>query len=498
MSSVTSSPSTVNAYRATTRLLGAFNALVGLALSVATALALNDLAQRRLLSGLWVLIGILAARWTVNLLADEWTNRAARVIRSQWRSQFVGHFRQPQREGSRGRGDLALAVERVSLAPALSVLGTSARVSLLGLAVVFWAAGWLSTLIIVALLALAVPFYRRAGTRSAALESEYQQRRALLESRQLELLHHAPELRALGAVSYGANEIGAISDSEHVIALRAIRVALESSLVTEFLSGVSIGLVAMVVGFALLGGRITLAHALIAVLVTSELFTFVRRFGTEFHRREDAAASLLLLGEARGPTVAPARDSLVRAIDLETTADATALNLDLGPTSRMLVTGPSGSGKTTLLHTLLGWRDPRAGSVARSSSRVGHVSTESALFASSLWDNLTLGADLDEGRVRQVLTELGLTGTRFEDLAAPLLADGRGLSSGERVRIVLARCLLAEPSLLVIDDVAGVLDTSARDAVTLVLERRPQLAIIEATVDTPLLRDATVRIEILP
>jgi len=37
--------------------------------------------------------------------------------------------------------------------------------------------------------------------------------------------------------------------------MRAIRVALESSLVTEFLSGVSIGLVAMVVGFALLGGE---------------------------------------------------------------------------------------------------------------------------------------------------------------------------------------------------------------------------------------------------
>ena len=498
MSSVTSPPSTVHTYRVTTRLLGAFNALVGLGLSVITAFALSDLAHRRLGSGLWQLVGVLAVRWTANFLGDEWTDRAARVIRTQWRSRFVDHFRQPQREGARGRGDLALAVERASLAPALSVLETSARVSMLGLVVVFWAAGWLSTLIIVVLLALAVPFYQRAGTRSAALEDEYQQRRALLESRQLELLHHAPELRALGAVAYGANEIGAISDSEHAIALRAIRVALESSLVTEFLSGVSIGLVAMVVGFALLGGRITLTHALIAVLATSELFTFVRRYGSEFHRREDAASSLDLLSEVRASAETSTSDSLVRAIDLETTASATPLNLDLRPTSRTLVTGPSGSGKTTLLDTLLGWREPRAGTVARTSSRVGHVSAESELFAGSLWDNVTLGADLDEHHVRQLLADLGLSGARFEDLTAPLLADGRGLSSGERVRLVLARCLLADPVLLVIDDVAGVLDGSARDAVTHVLDRHPQLAIIEATVDTPLLHDTLVRIEIHP
>ena len=112
-------------------------------------------------------------------------------------------------------------------------------------------------------------------------------------------MHHTTELRALGAVELGANEIAAISDSEHAMAIRAIRVALESSLVTEFLSGVSIGLVAMVVGFALLGGRVSLEHALIAVLVTGEIFTHVRRYGVEFHRREDAERSRELLARLR-------------------------------------------------------------------------------------------------------------------------------------------------------------------------------------------------------
>ena len=132
-------------------------------------------------------------------------------------------------------------------------------------------------------------------------------------------MHHAPDLRALGAVAYGADEIGAHQRSEHVLALRAIRVALGSSLVTEFLSGVSVGLVAMVVGFALLDGHVSLVRALIAVLVTAEVFAAVRRVGVAFHQRERpstrAGASRCSRGASRPrPTLLEARDLVTRAV----------------------------------------------------------------------------------------------------------------------------------------------------------------------------------------
>ena len=251
----------------------------------------------------------------------------------------------------------------------------------------------------------------------------------------------------------------------------------------------------MVVGFALLGGRLSLEHGLIAVLVTAELFTAVRRYGSEFHRRERTAQGRDLLGSPSVVSAAHGPDVLA-AHGLVTDAGGDPLDLRVTTGSRTLVTGPSGSGKTTLLQTLVGWRSPRQGSLELSDASVGFVSAESALLSGSLWENLTLGAPIDRRDVADLLGRLGLTGPRFEDLSSPVLADGRGLSGGEVVRLVLARAILARASLLVIDDVAGVLDETSRSRVSEVLDSLGDVAIVEATVETPLVTGAASRVRV--
>jgi ABC-type transport system involved in cytochrome bd biosynthesis fused ATPase/permease subunit len=496
VTSVTPVPVREVSYKSGARLLGVLNTALALACAVFLAIGLSYLAEGRAPAGLWLLLCVLGLRWASSTLITQWSVRAGASLRARWRATLVGHFTLPQPERERGRGDLALAIEQASDRPMLDLLETSAVVALLGLAVLFWSGGWLATLMTVALLVAAIPLYRRAGKRSETTALDFQQRRSVLERRQLELLHHTTELRALGAVEYGANEIAAISDSEHTIAIRAIRVALESSLVTEFLSGVSIGLVAMVVGFALLGGRITLEHALIAVLVTSEIFTHVRRYGVEFHRREDSARSLLLL-DTTTPVANAHSTELLLVTEVVTAASSRPVNVALEPGQSLLVTGPSGSGKTTLLDTMLGWRATNKGTVARADVRTGHVSVESSLFSGTLRDNLTLAQPIPDGDVRSCLSSLGL-GPRFENLDTALLADGKGISTGEKVRLVLARALLARCDLLFIDDVAGVLDEEGRRRVRAVLRAQPSLGVVEATVDTPLLDDVTYRIELTP
>jgi ABC-type transport system involved in cytochrome bd biosynthesis fused ATPase/permease subunit len=446
-------------------------------------------------TGLVLLSLVLAGRWLVASALVEWNAATSRAIKGFWRRNLTAHLRQPRAEGERSRGDLSLAIDHASDGPWLELLATSARVSVIGLGVVFWAVGWPSTLITVVLMGLAIPLYRRAGRRSATFAQDFQRRRTLLEVRQLELLNHAPELRALGAVSYGADEIAAISDSENAIAMRAIRVALESSLVTEFLSGVSIGLVAMVVGFGLLEGHLSLEHALIAILVTSEIFVHVRRFGVEFHRRENAQQSLALLvtPSSRTPSTVGA---LLRAEHLVTEAGHTAYDFSVEPGDRVVITGSSGAGKTTLLHTLLGWREAASGCASHTDAIIGYVSVESAMVAGTLYDNLSLGRAIEPAAMVTLLESLDLTGNRFADLSVSLLADGRGLSTGERVRLALARCVLARPSLLMLDDIAGVVDGHARESIRAVLNSLSDVAIVEATTDAPLLDSPLQHIEV--
>ena len=131
-----------------------------------------------------------------------------------------------------------------------------------------------------------------------------------------------------------------------------------------------------------------------------------------------------------------------------------------------------------------------------SAERIGFVSPSSGLLSGSLYENLTLGESHNREEVARLLSDLGLDAERFGDLDGLLLADGQGISSGEKVRLVLARAILANPQLLLIDDIAGLLDEESKQKLQNVLSQRSDIAIIEATVDNPVLENFTTRFEV--
>ncbi len=162
------------------------------------------------------------------------------------------------------------------------------------------------------------------------------------------------------------------------------------------------------------------------------------------------------------PQEVVAHDVVARDLALPGRLDPTSITLRPGELTCMI--GPNGSGKTSLLHALAGIGHPR-GEV-----RIGGIEPRSlppALRSAYLsylpatrdiaWpliarDLVALGdpGARDAGKVEQVLAQLGL-----EQVAGRRLDR---LSTGERSRVLLARALVAEPRLLLLDEPTANLD----------------------------------------
>lgn len=136
---------------------------------------------------------------------------------------------------------------------------------------------------------------------------------------------------------------------------------------------------------------------------------------------------------------------------------------------RYLIQGPSGCGKTTAVNLLLRYYDPCGGSIQVDGVPIESFSDtygcftvvrqEAVLFRDSLRHNLTMYREADDIRLSAVLRGVGLE--RFagrEALDTLVEENGSNLSGGEKRRICLARALLRETDVLILDEPLANLD----------------------------------------
>ncbi|RII41046.1 ABC transporter ATP-binding protein [Galactobacter valiniphilus] len=171
------------------------------------------------------------------------------------------------------------------------------------------------------------------------------------------------------------------------------------------------------------------------------------------------------------------------------------VNLDvlIEPGEHVGVRGPSGAGKSTLLGLMARLLTPQAGSLellgvdggrislgepgeGELRARVAYVGQRATLFSGTVRENLLMGLPESQtaptdAELLGLLGRLGLEG--IVTLEAPLGEDGLRLSGGQRARVCLARAIVGEPSLLLVDEVTASLDAAAESAITEVLAWYP-------------------------
>ncbi len=163
------------------------------------------------------------------------------------------------------------------------------------------------------------------------------------------------------------------------------------------------------------------------------------------------------------------------------------VSLTIKPGEVVALAGPSGSGKTTFVHLLLRLFDPTEGRITIDGvdlrdmsshelrARLGLVSQETILFNDTVLGNVAIGREgasrADVEKALAVADASDFVNAMRQGLDTPLGDRGARLSGGQRQRLAIARAVLKDPKLLILDEATSNLDAGSERAVQDAMER---------------------------
>ncbi|AGF72150.1 ABC transporter ATP-binding protein [Corynebacterium halotolerans] len=290
------------------------------------------------------------------------------------------------------------------------------------------------------------------------------------------------------------------AESEHY---RRLRVRSQTAVAAYFpgvnaISQVTTAVVLGVGATRVAGGELSAGVLVAFVMYLAQLYGPIQQLGQIFDSWQQATVGLRRITDllAERPTVVDSgtRDDAARAARGELALDdvsfayseggtvvARQLDLDIEPGSTVALVGPTGAGKSTVIKLLARFYDPVAGTVTAAGTdirdfplpawrrAVAQVPQEAHLFIGTVAENIAYGLpEADERDLTDAVRRIGA----LDVIAAipggfrqPVGERGRGLSSGQRQLIALARAELLRPDVMLLDEATATLDPATEAAV---------------------------------
>ncbi|HEX9064961.1 MAG TPA: thiol reductant ABC exporter subunit CydC [Streptosporangiaceae bacterium] len=316
-----------------------------------------------------------------------------------------------------------------------------------------------------------------------------------------DLIDGAADLRAFGADETALDRAG-----------RANRELASLGRRSAFASGLGSGLASLAAGLSLWGvlvlgvaamgagtlGRVPLAVLTLTALAAFEAVSVLPAAAVQLSQARSAATRIAAVLDAPDPVRDPAglagpdrprQRPAARSVTISL-RDARAgyrpdgplaidgIDLDLCPGRRVALVGPNGAGKSTVAAVLLRFLELAGGSARLNGHElsgyrgadvrrvVGGCPQDPHIFDATIAENLRLARpDATDEELAAAAASAGLGGWLAglpDGLRTPAGPGGRSLSGGQRQRIALARALLADPAVLIMDEPAAHLDPAGR------------------------------------
>ena len=166
------------------------------------------------------------------------------------------------------------------------------------------------------------------------------------------------------------------------------------------------------------------------------------------------------------------------------------ISFEIHPGETVGITGRTGSGKSTVLQLAMRMMDPTRGCISIDGTslpewelqvmrnHVGYVPQDVFLFSDTIGNNIAFGATDNkplEGRVRQAASDAGVAEDvmAFEHGFDTLLGErGVNLSGGQKQRVSIARALIKQPDILLLDDCLSAVDTETEERILAAIHRQ--------------------------
>lgn len=265
--------------------------------------------------------------------------------------------------------------------------------------------------------------------------------------------------------------------------LKVLRIAFISAFMLEFISTLSIAIIAVNIGLRLIYGHVEFLPVFFILLIAPQFYQPFRQFGSAFHDAMNgitASSEIYAMIDKLNYNKEKKADLKFNDADIvqvelknvyykyqdsdKWAIDDLSLKIEKG--KQFVLTGDNGAGKSTLFKLLLGIEKCQSGEILINNynladldkqwwqSQIGWVAQEPYIFSATIRENITLGRDFNLKEIEHICQLVNL-----DEFIKSLpqgydteITSAMNLSSGQKRRLGLARALIGRPKLLLLDE----------------------------------------------